>query len=324
MLDSKTILVTGGTGSFGQKFVEIVLRDFHPNKLIVFSRGEQKQHVMRQRFPDDGVSPIRYFIGNVRDRNRLYRAFQGVDIVIHAAAIKQIPTCEYNPIEAVLTNVIGAWNVLDAAIDCGVDKVIGISTDKAVSPVNIYGATKLVMEKLFIQGNAYSSGKTQFSCVRYGNVIGSRGSVIPLFLKQRNQGTVTITDERMTRFWITLEQGVNFVIKCLSQMQGGEVFVPKIPSMRIVDLARAVAPECEIDIIGIRPGEKLHEVLINRDEARQTLDLEDMYVIQPSLRWWDDSKISGEPLSDGFKYASDANNQWLTVAKLQRMINEIL
>jgi UDP-N-acetylglucosamine 4,6-dehydratase/5-epimerase len=324
MLNNKTILITGGTGSFGKKFVETVLQDFRPSKLIVFSRGELEQHKMRQQFPDDGVSPIRYFIGDVRDRNRLYRAFQGVNTVIHAAAIKQVPVCEYNPIEAILTNIVGAWNILDAAIDCGVSKVIGLSSDKACQPINIYGATKLVMEKLFVQGNAYAGGRTQFSCVRYGNVIGSRGSVIPLFLKQREQGTVTITDGRMTRFWITLEQGVNFVIRCLSRMQGGEVFVPKIPSMRVMDLARAIAPECNVNTIGIRPGEKLHEVLVNRDEARQTLDLEDMYIIQPSRIWWDESKIVGEPLPDGFKYTSDLNDQWLTVAELQEMIDEIL
>ena len=318
------VLVTGGTGSFGKKFAEIMLCEFHPKKLIIFSRDELKQHEMRQVYPDTGDSPMRYFIGDVRDRERLYRAFNGVDIVVHAAALKQVPACEYNPFEAVQTNVIGAKNVIDAAIDQGVKKVMAISTDKAVNPINLYGATKLCAEKLFVQGNSYSGrGGTRFSCVRYGNVVGSRGSVIPVFKKQRESGKITVTDERMTRFWLTLEQGVRFVIRCIEQMQGGEVFVPKIPSMRILDLAEAVAPGCEIEFVGIRPGEKLHEVLISRDESRYTLELDDMFVIQPVHPWWRPVNWSEEkPLPDGFKYSSDKNNRWLTIEELRQMIGE--
>jgi len=320
--DNLNVLITGGTGSFGKKFVEIMLRDYHPKKLIIFSRDELKQHEMRICGFDH--PSLRYFIGDVRDRDRLYRAFNGVDIVVHAAALKQIPACEYNPLEAIMTNIIGAKNVIDAAIDQGVKKVMALSTDKAVNPINLYGATKLCMEKLFVQGNSYSGkGGTRFSCVRYGNVVGSRGSVIPLFKEQRKNGKITITDRRMTRFWITLEQGVRFVIRCIEQMQGGEVFVPKIPSMRIMDLAEAVAPGCEIEFIGIRPGEKLHEVLISKDEARYTLDLGDMFVIQPVHPWWEPANWShGKPLPDGFEYSSDKNAEWLTVKQLRQMIGE--
>ena len=320
--DNLNVLITGGTGSFGKKFVEIMLRDYHPKKLIIFSRDELKQHEMRICGFDH--PSLRYFIGDVRDRDRLYRAFNGVDIVVHAAALKQIPACEYNPLEAIMTNIIGAKNVIDAAIDQGVKKVMALSTDKAVNPINLYGATKLCMEKLFVQGNSYSGkGGTRFSCVRYGNVVGSRGSVIPLFKEQRKNGKITITDRRMTRFWITLEQGVRFVIRCIEQMQGGEVFVPKIPSMRIMDLAEAVAPGCEIEFIGIRPGEKLHEVLISKDEARYTLDLGDMFVIQPVHPWWEPANWShGKPLPDGFEYSSDKNAEWLTAKQLRQMIGE--
>ena len=316
-----TVLVTGGTGSFGKKFTEIMLRDFHPKKLIVFSRDELKQHEMRQQFDDPG---LRYFIGDVRDRERLYRAMVGVDIVVHAAALKQVPACEYNPFEAVKTNVLGAQNIIEAAIDRGVRKVLALSTDKAVNPINLYGATKLVAEKLFVQGNAYSgTGGPRFSCARYGNVVGSRGSVVPLFKKQRASSRITITDERMTRFWITLEQGVRFVIRCIEQMQGGEVFVPKMPSMRIMDLAEAVAPGCEVEFIGIRPGEKLHEVLVARDESLHTLELEDMFVVQPVHPWWKPANWSqGTPLPDGFKYTSDKNSHWLTIEELRQMIGE--
>ena len=319
-----SILVTGGTGSFGKKFVEIMLREYRPKKLIVFSRDELKQHEMRQVYPDVGDSPMRYFIGDVRDRERLYRAFSGVDIVVHAAALKQVPACEYNPFEAIRTNIMGAKNVIDAAIDQGVKKVMAISTDKAVNPTNLYGATKLCAEKLFVQGNSYSGeGGTRFSCTRYGNVVGSRGSVIPVFKRQRENSKITVTDERMTRFWLTLEQGVRFVIRCIEQMQGGEVFVPKIPNMRIMDLAEAVAPGCEIEFVGIRPGEKLHEVLISRDESRHTLELGDMFVIQPVHPWWKQANWSeGKPLPDGFKYASDKNDQWLTIEELRQMIEE--
>jgi len=317
-----SLLITGGTGSFGKKFTEILLRDYHPKKLIIFSRDELKQHEMRQVYPDTGDSPMRYFIGDVRDRERLYRAFHGVDIVVHAAALKQVPACEYNPFEAVQTNIIGAKNVIDAAVDQGVKKVIAISTDKAVNPINLYGATKLCAEKLFVQGNSYSGeGGTRFSCARYGNVVGSRGSVVPLFLEQRKQGRITITDPRMTRFWITLEQGVRFVIKCIEIMYGGEIFVPKIPSMNILDLAKAIAPDCEMEYIGIRPGEKLHEVLISEDEARHTVELDDMYIIQPVYPWWRMENWAGaKPLPEGFRYTSDTNTRWLSVEGLRRMI----
>jgi UDP-N-acetylglucosamine 4,6-dehydratase len=319
-LTSKTILVTGGTGSFGKKFTEIMLRDYHPKKLIIFSRDELKQHEMRLSGFDH--PRLRYFIGDVRDVDRLRRAMNGVDIVVHAAALKQVPACEYNPIEAVMTNVMGARNVIDAALDTGVSRVMALSTDKAVNPINLYGATKLVAEKLFVQANAYSgAGPTRFSCVRYGNVVGSRGSVIPLFLKQRENGTITVTDPRMTRFWITLEQGVRLVIRCIEQMHGGEVFVPKIPSMNIMDLAQAIAPDCQVEQIGIRPGEKLHEVLISEDEARHTLELDDMFVVQPVHPWWfSDNWRDGRPLPDGFRYGSDTNTQWLRVEDLRALV----
>lgn len=320
--DSKTVLVTGGTGSFGKKFTEIMLRDFHPKKLIIFSRDELKQHEMRQVHPDNGDSPMRYFIGDVRDRERLCRAFDGVDTVIHAAALKQVPACEYNPFEAVQTNVIGAKNVIDAALDRGVKKVMAISTDKAVNPINLYGATKLCAEKMFVQGNAYAGAKgTKFSVCRYGNVVGSRGSVVPLFLKQRQNGTITVTDSRMTRFWITLEQGVRFVLQGIEQMQGGEVFVPKIPSMNIMDLVEAIASGCKVEYLGIRPGEKLHEVLVSEDEARHTVELDEMYVVQPAHPWWRVEKLAGAcSLPDGFRFTSDTNTRWLSVEELRSLI----
>ena len=314
-----TILVTGGTGSFGRKFVEIILSEYRPKKLIVFSRDELKQHDMRQLFSDSGNSPIRYFIGDVRDGGRLERAFHGVDVVVHAAALKQVPACEYNPIEAIKTNIVGATNVIEAALDQKVKKVLALSTDKAVNPVNLYGATKLCAEKLFVQANAYSGiDGTGFSCVRYGNVVGSRGSVIPLFKKQRATGKVTVTDRRMTRFWITLDQGARFVIHCIERMHGGEVFVPKIPSMNIMDLAQAIAPECTVEDIGIRPGEKLHEVLLSEDEARDTVELEDMYVVQPSHPWWNaDAWPAGRQPAEGYRYASDSNTRWLSLEELK-------
>ena len=318
----KTILITGGTGSLGRKFTEIVLSEYHPKKLIIFSRDELKQHEMRQVYPDTFDSPMRYFIGDVRDRERLYRAFNGVDIVVHAAALKQVPACEYNPFEAIETNIMGAKNVIDAAIDQGVRKVMAISTDKAVNPINLYGATKLCAEKLFVQGNSYSGeGGPRFGCARYGNVVGSRGSVIPVFLEQRKNGTITITDPRMTRFWITLERGVEFVIRCIESMRGGEIFVPKIPSMNIMDLAKAVAPDCEIKHIGIRPGEKLHEVLVSEDEARHTVEGEDMYIVQPAHPWWQVENWAGaKPLPYGFRYTSDTNTRWLSVEELRRLV----
>jgi UDP-N-acetylglucosamine 4,6-dehydratase len=267
---------------------------------------------------------MRYFIGDVRDPERLRRAFNDVDVVIHAAALKQVPACEYNPFEAVKTNIFGAQNVIDAAIDCGVKKVLAISTDKAVNPINLYGATKLCAEKLFVQGNSYSSASSaKFSCARYGNVVGSRGSVIPIFLQQRENGKITVTDKRMTRFWITLEQGVRFVIHCLEQMQGGEIFVPKIPSMRVTDLAEAVAPGCDMETIGIRPGEKLHEALISNDETRSTVEFDDMFVVQPEFPWWGEARWSGGvALPDDYSFRSDNNDKWLSVAELREMIAE--
>lgn len=268
---------------------------------------------------------MRYFIGDVRDVDRLRLAMHGVNIVVHTAALKQVPACEYNPIEAIMTNIIGARNIIQAALEAEVEKVIALSTDKAVNPINLYGATKLCAEKLFVQSNAYSGVKrTRFACVRYGNVVGSRGSVIPLFLRQRRNGKITITDPRMTRFWITLEQGVRFVIRCIEQMHGGEIFVPKIPSMSIMDLAQAIAPDCEVEYIGIRPGEKIHEVLISEDEARHTLELEDMFIIQPLHPWWSiENWAQARPLPEGFKYSSDTNTRWLSVEELRNLIEEL-
>lgn len=320
MIDGKNILITGGTGSFGKRCLEIFLSRYNPNKLIVFSRDELKQHEMRIGGYNHHV--LRYFIGDVREKDRLKRAMADVDIVIHAAALKQVPICEYNPFEAVKTNIIGSQNIIDTAIDCGVKKVIALSTDKAVNPVNLYGATKLCAEKLFIQGNVYSGKQpTRLSCVRYGNVIGSRGSVIPLFLEQRKTGKLSITDTRMTRFWITLDQAVELVIKSLHHMQGGEIFVPRIPSMKIVHLAKAIAPECEIEITGIRPGEKLHEVLTTEEEGRRTLEYDGMYVITPHRDWWKQKNYkTGVPVPDGFTYASNTNLRVLTVKELRDIL----
>jgi UDP-N-acetylglucosamine 4,6-dehydratase len=318
--NEKVVLVTGGTGSFGKKFIEVMLREYQPAKLIVFSRDELKQHEMRISGFDQ--PNLRYFIGDVRDRERLHRAMHGVNIVIHAAALKQVPACEYNPMEAIKTNILGSSNVIEAALDAGVEKVMALSTDKAVSPVNLYGTTKLAAEKLFVQSNAYAAGtNTRFSCVRYGNVVGSRGSVVPLFIKQRSSGKLTVTDLRMTRFWLTLEQGVRFVIHCTEQMQGGEVFVPKIPSTRIVDLANVIAPGAELEVIGIRPGEKLHEVLINEDEARSTLERPEMFVVTPTATLWQrDLKYEGSPLAEGYRYASDTNPEWLSMDQIRRFV----
>jgi UDP-N-acetylglucosamine 4,6-dehydratase/5-epimerase len=316
----QVILVTGGTGSFGKKFIEIMLQEFHPAKLIIFSRDELKQHEMRVSGFDH--PSLRYFIGDVRDQQRLYRAMHGVDIVIHAAALKQVPACEYNPMEAIKTNILGSGNVIEAALEAGVKKVLALSTDKAVNPVNLYGATKLAAEKLFVQSNTYAAGTaTRFSCVRYGNVVGSRGSVIPIFLHQRQNGKLTITDPRMTRFWLTLDQGVRFVIRCTEQMRGGEVFVPKIPSTRIADLARVIAPGAELEVIGIRPGEKLHEVLIHEDEARQTLELDDMFIVTPTQTLWQrDLHYEGQPLPDGYRYSSDTNQHWLSDEEIRAIV----
>ncbi len=314
------VLVTGGTGSFGRKFVEVMLDEYHPKKLIIFSRDELKQHEMRASGMDH--PSLRYFLGDVRDRQRLERALSGVTVVVHAAALKQVPACEYNPFEAIQTNINGGKNVIDAAIDCGVRRILALSTDKAVNPINLYGATKLCAEKMFVQANAYAGGQdTRFSCARYGNVVGSRGSVIPIFMEQRKRGKITLTDARMTRFWITLDQGVRFVVRCLEQMHGGEIFVPKIPSMKLLDMAQAVAPNCQIECVGIRPGEKLHEVLLSEDEARNGVETEDMFVIQPAHSWWKkENWRAGVPLPEGFRYASDTNPKWMTPEDLYRMV----
>ena len=318
----KVVLITGGTGSFGKKFTKILLEEKPPKKIIIFSRDELKQHEMRMHGFDH--PSLRYFIGDVRDRERLLRAMHGVDIVVHAAALKQVPACEYNPMEAIKTNIMGTANVVEAALDAGVKKVMMISTDKAVSPANLYGATKLAAEKLTIQSNAYAAGSaTRYSCVRYGNVVGSRGSVVPLFFKQRASGTVTITDDRMTRFWLSLEQGVRFVMNCIEQMEGGEVFVPKIPSTKVTDLAQAIAPTANLNIIGIRPGEKLHEYLISIDEARHTIELDRMYVIQPAEAIWFGYswKEKGKRLPDGYHYSSDNNSEWLDVNGIKEFVS---
>ncbi|MFY9270832.1 MAG: UDP-N-acetylglucosamine 4,6-dehydratase (inverting) [Candidatus Manganitrophaceae bacterium] len=322
-LNGKTILVTGGTGSFGKRFVRRVLARSRPEKLIIFSRDEFKQYEMQEMFDDPS---LRFFIGDVRDKERLYRAFEGVDFVIHAAALKQVPAAEYNPFEAIKTNVIGAQNIIDVAIDVGVKRIVALSTDKACNPVNLYGATKLCSDKLFVAGNSYAGRKTtRFSVVRYGNVVGSRGSVVPCFIKHRENGRVPVTDERMTRFWITLDQGVDFVLKALDRMEGGEIFVPKIPSANIVDIARAIVPDCKIDIVGIRPGEKLHEVLISSEDGRRTLEYRDYYLIQPDFPWWsvEKRKNGGGGVGEGFVYSSDLNPWYLTPAEIEQMVEHL-
>lgn len=315
------VLVTGGTGSFGKKLIKLLLEEYHPAKIIVYSRDELKQHEMRVSGYEH--PSLRYFIGDVRDQQRLRRAFNGVNLVVHAAALKQVPACEYNPMEAIKTNILGSSNVVDAALDAGVEKVIALSTDKAVNPVNLYGATKLAAEKLFVQSNAYAGGTaTRFSCVRYGNVVGSRGSVVPIFVKQRQNGSLTITDDRMTRFWISLEMGVRFTLRCSEQMFGGEVFVPKIPSTTITDLAHAIAPEAKLNIIGIRPGEKLHEVLISDDESRTAVELDDMFVVQPAEALWfgREWEKRGKALPSEFRYASNTNTEWLDVDQIRKLV----
>jgi UDP-N-acetylglucosamine 4,6-dehydratase len=318
--ENKVVLLTGGTGSFGQKFTEALLGKYNPKVIRIFSRDELKQWEMGKKF--NYHERLRFFIGDVRDKERLERAMDGADIVVHAAALKQVPSCEYNPFEAVKTNVLGAQNVIEAAINHDIEKVMAISTDKAVSPVNLYGATKMCMEKLFVAANAYVGGKrqTRMSCARYGNVVGSRGSVIPLFKEQRKKGTLTITDKRMTRFWLTLEQGVNFVIQCIGIMHGGEVFVPKIPSMKMLDLAATIAPECGIEYIGIRPGEKIHECLLTEDEARHSVEFESFFVIEPEHFWWKRENCKGgRSLDRNFRYTSSGNNKWLTKEELCEM-----
>jgi UDP-N-acetylglucosamine 4,6-dehydratase len=319
---NQKILVTGGTGSFGKKFIRVLLDEYSPEKLIVYSRDELKQHEMRSSGFDH--PNLRYFIGDVRDQPRLRRAMQDIDIVVHAAALKQVPACEYNPMEAVKTNILGTANVVDASIDARVKKVLFLSTDKAVTPVNLYGATKLTAEKLVVASNAYAGDmQTRLSCVRYGNVVGSRGSVVPIFIRQRENGNqLTITDKRMTRFWLSLEQGVRFVISNIERMHGGEVFVPKIPSTKIIDLARVIAPDAEIKVIGIRPGEKLHEMMISRDESRATIELEDRFVVEPFGHLWfrHNWEDEGKRVPDGFKYTSDNNSEWLTVDQIRQLV----
>jgi len=328
MFDDKTILITGGTGSFGRKCTQTILKRYKPKKLIIFSRDELKQFEMAQTFSADKYSCIRYFIGDVRDKERLYRAFYNVDYVIHAAALKQVPAAEYNPFEAVKTNIIGAQNIINVAIDQKVKKVIALSTDKAVNPINLYGATKLCSDKLFVSANVYVGKEhTIFSVVRYGNVVGSRGSVIPFFIKKKNTGTLPITDPRMTRFWITLKQGVNFVIERFERMVGGEIFVPKIPSMNIMDLAKAISPEAKTEITGIRPGEKLDEVMISKDDSRHTVEFDDYYIIMPVFHFFEkrfnNKNNNCKPVEEGFEYNSGTNKQWLTVEQLQEMIKQI-
>lgn len=324
MLNDKTILITGGTGSFGKAFVKVVLKKYKPKVIRVYSRDELKQSEMEHIYGNAG--PVRFFIGDVRDKERLARAMHGVDIVVHAAALKQVPACEYNPFEAVKTNVIGAQSVIDTAIDCRVKKVMAISTDKAVNPINLYGATKLCAEKIFIQGNSYAGESgTRFSCSRYGNVLGSRGSVLWKFLEQKRSGILTVTDKRMTRFWITLDRGINFVIDAIATMRGGEIFVPKIPSMKVVDLARAIAPDARIEETGIRPGEKLNEVLITDDEARHTREFRDFFVIEPEFHWWsEDNFKGGKKIKDGFAYTSDRNPDWLTSLEMKRLVASVV
>jgi UDP-N-acetylglucosamine 4,6-dehydratase/5-epimerase len=324
MLDDRVILVTGGTGSFGRCFAAGVLARYRPRKLIVFSRDEFKQFEMSQA-PGLRRHPcIRYVIGDVRDQEAVRRAFAGVDVVVHAAALKHVPTAEANPLEAIKTNILGAANVIDAALERGVGRVLALSTDKAACPVSLYGATKLCADKLFAAADRHDDHATRFSIVRYGNVAGSRGSVIPFFLKQRDHGMLPITDPRMTRFWITLPQVVEFTLSCLERMKGGEVFVPKIPSMRIVDLANAIAPGCAVEVVGRRPGERLHEVLISRDDACLTTEYEDRYVISPGLprlRAGTEALVAGGvPCPDGFSYSSDGNRHWLSAEELQSLL----
>lgn len=319
-LQQSSILVTGGTGSFGRAFIRHVLDEEDPRRVVVFSRDELKQYEMRNEFADD--ERLRWFLGDVRDINRLKRALHGIDYVIHAAALKQVDTAEYNPMEYVKTNVLGSQNVIEASIDSGVSKVIALSTDKASSPVNLYGATKLTSDKLFVAANNYGAAyHTSFSVVRYGNVMGSRGSVIPYFRSRFEQGLpIPITDRRMTRFWITLRQAVQFVIVSLDMMRGGELYVPRIPSMRIVDLAEAIAPKSEISEIGIRPGEKLHEEMISMDDSRRTIKLPDRYVVTPVLAEWGFPPIEGEALPEGFAYRSDTNDLWLSIDDLRVLV----
>lgn len=327
MLNGKAVLITGGTGSFGNHFIQYVLQHYRPRKIVVYSRDEYKQFLMKSKFPTADV-PIQYFIGDVRDGSRLRRAFYGVDYVIHAAAMKQVPTCEYNPNEAIKTNIMGAMNVIEAALDTDVKRVVALSTDKAVNPVNLYGGTKLVSDKLFIAANNYTGhSSTRFSIVRYGNVAGSRGSVIPFFrgLVQEGKTELPITDFEMTRFWISLEQGVQLVIKALTESKGGETFIAKIPSFKITDLARAILPDCTMKEVGIREGEKLHEIMITKEDSPYTYEYDQHYVIYPHMAWWRDEEImlSGKMVPQGFEYSSGTNKQWLSVKDLQLLLKDI-
>ena len=329
MLNNKTILITGGTGSFGHQFVSYVLDHYEPKKVIIYSRDEYKQFVMQNEYKDHPqVDKLRFFIGDVRDKDRLYRAFDGVDYVVHAAALKQVPACEYNPMEAVKTNINGAMNVVDAALDCGVKRVVALSTDKSVNPINLYGGTKLVSDKLFIAANAYAGFKdVNFSVVRYGNVAGSRGSVIPFFRNIiENGGTaLPITDYRMTRFWISLEEGVQLVIKALAEAKGGETFISKIPSFKITDLAQAMLPGCEMPEVGIREGEKLHEVMVTREDSMMTYEYDKHYVIYPHYTWWSEDRImpGGKKVEQGFEYSSGSNTEWLGVEELKELLKNV-
>ncbi len=329
MLNDKTILVTGGTGSFGKKFLEMVFEQYNPKKVIIYSRDEYKQSVVKSAYADKvDMSKVRFFIGDVRDKDRLYRAFRGVDYVIHAAAMKQVPTCEYNPFEAIKTNIHGAQNIIDAALDCGVKKVVALSTDKAVNPINLYGGTKLVSDKLFIAANAYSGENgTVFSVVRYGNVAGSRGSIIPVFNKMIEEGSkeLPITDMRMTRFWITLDQGVEMVFKALKESKGGETYITKIPSFTIEDLAYAMLPDAKLKEIGIREGEKLHEVMVTSDDSRSTYEYDNHYIIYPHYEWWNKDNIlpGGTLVEEGFAYVSNTNKQWLSREELVEALKKL-
>jgi UDP-N-acetylglucosamine 4,6-dehydratase (inverting) len=322
MLTNKTILITGGTGSFGNTFVPMTLAKYNPKKIIIFSRDEMKQWEMAKKF--EGDLRVRFFIGDVRDRDRLYRALDGVDYVVHAAATKIVPTAEYNPFECVKTNIIGAMNLIDACIDKGVNRVVALSTDKASSPINLYGATKLASDKMFVAGNSYSGGHdTRFAVVRYGNVMGSRGSVIPFFISNKDKGVLPITDPRMTRFMISLEEGVELVWHTFEDMEGGEIYVKKIPSMKVTDVALATAPNARHEIIGIRPGEKLHEQMISAEDSYSTYEYPQHFKILPAINNWSSDPIrikEGKKLPEGFVYASDNNPEWMTIAQLQAWI----
>lgn len=332
MLNGKVILITGGTGSFGKNFTKLILNKYSPKKIIIFSRDEYKQDLFKKELAilmPEKLHLVRFFIGDVRDKDRLYRAFDNVDYVIHAAAMKQVPACEYNPFEAIKTNINGAENIIEAALDKNVKKVIALSTDKAVNPINLYGGTKLVSDKLFISANAYSGGKgTIFSIVRYGNVCGSRGSVIPFFKSLIEQGIkeLPITDFEMTRFWISLEEGINLVLKALEDSKGGETYISKIPSFKIVDLAKAMLSDCDLKNVGIREGEKLHEVMITKDDSRTTYEYEKHYIIYPQLEWWNKENYfaeGGKLIPAGFEYSSGTNTQWLSVEQLRSEMNRL-